>query len=111
MNSSAAASVACSSSGRRIERREMLVPAPSRDARAGAARDSARAFGGPLRIARVEQRQVEQPLARIVDDVEGERAVARAVRRLIVDDEPQLADAAVEFGQRRSSMSVRRCVS
>ena len=52
-------------------------------------------IGRPLRIARGEQRQVEQPFARIVHDVERERAVARAApRRLILDDEAKLADAA-----------------
>ena len=49
------------------------------------------AFGRPLLVALVEQRQVEQPFAGIVDDVERQRAV-RAVLPLIVDHEPQLAD-------------------
>ena len=49
------------------------------------------AFGGPLLEALVEQRQIEQPFAGIVDDVERQRAV-RAILPLIVDHEPQLAD-------------------
>ena len=50
-----------------------------------------KAFGRPLLIALVEQRQVEQPFAGIVDDVERQRAVG-AVLPLIVDDEAQFAD-------------------
>ena len=49
------------------------------------------AFGRPLLIALVEQRQVEQPFAGIVDDVECQAAVG-AIVALIVDDEPELAD-------------------
>ena len=49
------------------------------------------AFGRPLLIALVEQRQVEQPFAGIVDDIERQRAV-RAVLPLVVDHQPQFAD-------------------
>ena len=50
-------------------------------------------FRRPLLIAQVEQRQIEQPFARIVDKIERERAVGAAFR-LIVDHEPELADLA-----------------
>ena len=49
------------------------------------------ALGRPLLKTLVEQRQVEQPFAGIIDDVEREAAI-RAVLPLVVDDEPQLAD-------------------
>ncbi|MEZ0032875.1 hypothetical protein ABIF68_003245 [Bradyrhizobium japonicum] len=49
------------------------------------------AFGRPLLIAFLEQRQVEQPFAGIIDDVERQCAVG-AVLALIVDDEPEFAD-------------------
>ena len=49
------------------------------------------ALGRPCLIAFVEQRQVEKPLARIVDDIERQRALIAALR-LILDDEAQLAD-------------------
>ena len=39
----------------------------------------------------VEQRQIEQPFAGIVDDIERQRAV-RAILPLVVDHQPQLAD-------------------
>ena len=39
----------------------------------------------------VEQRQVEQPFAGVIDDIEGQRAI-RAILPLVVDDQPQLAD-------------------
>ena len=42
-------------------------------------------------VALVEQRQIEQPFAGIVDDIERQRAV-RAVLPLVVDDQPQFAD-------------------
>ena len=42
-------------------------------------------------VALVEQRQIEQPFAGIIDDVERQRAVG-AIVPLIIDDEPQLAD-------------------
>ena len=49
------------------------------------------AFGRPLLIAFGEQRQVEQPFAGIVDDVDGQRAV-RAILPLIVDHQSQFRD-------------------
>ncbi len=49
------------------------------------------ALGRPLLVALVEQRQVEQPFAGIVDDVERQRAVG-AVVALIVDHQTQFAD-------------------
>ena len=49
------------------------------------------AFGRPLLVALGEQRQVEQPFAGIVDDIDGERAVG-AVLPLIVDHQPQFGD-------------------
>ena len=54
------------------------------------------ALGRPLLVALAEQRQVEQPFARIVDDVERQRA-GSAAPRLIVDDQAQLADAVGRF--------------
>ena len=45
----------------------------------------------PLLVALVEQRQIEQPFAGIIDDVERERAV-RAILPLVVDHQPQFAD-------------------
>ena len=50
-----------------------------------------KALARPLFVASVEQRQVEQPFAGIIDDVQRERAIG-AVLPLIVDHEPQLAD-------------------
>src|ERR1700682_2370499 len=49
------------------------------------------ALGGPCLKTLVEQRQIEQPLAGIIDDVERRRAV-RAILPLVVDDQPELAD-------------------
>ena len=49
------------------------------------------ALGRPLLKALVEQRQVEQPLTGVIDDVEGQCAV-RAILPLVVDHQPQLAD-------------------
>ena len=51
----------------------------------------AKALGGPLLVTLVEQRQIEQPFAGIVDDIERQAAV-RAILPLIVDHEPQFAD-------------------
>ena len=59
--------------------------------RAGLLARQCETFGGPLLIALVEQRQIEQPFAGIVDDVERQGAVG-AVLPLIVDDQPQFAD-------------------
>ena len=39
----------------------------------------------------VEQRQIQQPFAGVIDDVDGERAVG-AILPLVVDDEAQFAD-------------------
>ena len=39
----------------------------------------------------VEQRQIEQPFAGIIDDVERQSSI-RAIAALVVDHEPQLAD-------------------
>src|SRR5205085_1281596 len=49
------------------------------------------ALAGPLLIGFVQQRQIEQPLARIIDDVERQRPV-RAILPLVFDDKSQLAD-------------------
>src|SRR5207248_1594857 len=49
------------------------------------------ALGRPLLVALVEERQVEQPFAGIVDDVERQRTVG-AVLALVVDDQAQFAD-------------------
>ena len=49
------------------------------------------AFRGPLLVALGQQRQVEQPFAGIVHDVERQRAL-RAVVLLVVDHQPQFAD-------------------
>src|SRR5438034_1856772 len=48
-------------------------------------------LGGPLLKTLVEQRQIQQPFAGVVDDVDGERAVG-AVLPLVVDDQAQFAD-------------------
>src|ERR1700722_5921715 len=48
-------------------------------------------FMRPLLVTFMEQRQIEQPFAGIVDDIERQGAV-RAVLPLVVDHEPQLAD-------------------
>src|SRR6266550_4599937 len=91
----------------RIQRREMPVPSRrEHGARAGAGQ--LQRVGGPLRVARREQRQVEQPFSRIIHDVERERAVARAApRRLVFDDETKLADAA---GRVRPAPLLGQCV-
>ena len=62
-----------------------------REARAGSLPRQPKALTGPLLVVFVEQRQIEQPFAGIVDDIEGERAI-RAILPLVVDYEPQLAD-------------------
>ena len=91
MNSRAAVSAACSSSRAfGVQRRQMRVPGRG-ELRARRFARQREALGRPLLVALVEQRQVEQPFAGIVDDIERERAVG-AVLPLIVDDEPQLAD-------------------
>ena len=45
----------------------------------------------PLLKTLVEQRQIQQPFAGVIDDVDGERAVG-AVLALVVDDQAQFAD-------------------
>ena len=78
-----------------VERGKMCVPS----AREPAARllvGELQRLGRPFAIAHGEQRQIEQPLAGIIDDVEGECAVG-AAEGLIFDDEPQLAYAARRF--------------
>src|SRR2546430_10595268 len=45
----------------------------------------------PLLKTLVEQREIQQPLAGVIDDIDGERAVG-AVLSLVVDDEAQFAD-------------------
>ena len=62
-----------------------------RQPRARALARQCEALGGPLLIAFVKQRQVEQPFAGVVDDIERERAVC-AILPLVVDDQPQFAD-------------------
>src|SRR5258708_39983954 len=62
-----------------------------REPRSGTLSRQAKALAGPLLVAFVEQRQIEQPFAGIVDDIERERAV-RAILPLVIDHEPQLAD-------------------
>src|SRR5260370_30967617 len=62
-----------------------------REPRAGSLPRQAKTLAGPLLVAFVEQRQIEQPFAGVVDDIERERAI-RAVLPLVVDREPQLAD-------------------
>src|SRR6478735_5263576 len=68
----------------------MLMPL-LRKPRAGSLAGQCEALAGPLLVALVEQRQIEQPFAGIVDDIERQRAV-RAILPLVVDDEPQFAD-------------------
>ena len=75
----------------------MRVPALG-ELRSRAASRTLQRVGRPLRVARVEKRQVEQPFAGVIDDVEGQRALARrASRRLIRDDQPQFAGTARRF--------------
>src|SRR6266481_7871064 len=62
-----------------------------REPRAGSLPRQVKALTGPLLVAFVEQRQIEQPFAGIVDYIERERAI-RAILPLVVDREPQLAD-------------------
>src|SRR5437762_4829711 len=45
----------------------------------------------PLLKTLVEQREIQQPLAGVIDDVDGERAVG-AILSLVVDDEAEFAD-------------------
>ena len=74
----------------RIERRQIGIPILGK---AGTRPEPGQthALGRPRLIAFVEQRQIEQPLARIVDDIQRQRALLAALR-LIFDDEPQFAD-------------------
>jgi hypothetical protein len=76
--------------GFRLARCELRVPVPGK-ARARTLARQREAFGGPLLVGLLEQRQVEQPFAGIVDDVERQLALG-AVGALIVDDETELAD-------------------
>ncbi len=76
--------------GLRLQCREIRVPGRGEFCAQRFARQR-EAFRRPLLVALVQQRQVEQPLAGIVDDVEGQLAV-RAVLPLIFDHEPQLGD-------------------
>ncbi len=73
-----------------LERCEMRVPVRGQMRARRFARQR-QAFRRPLLKTLLQQRQVEQPFAGIVDDVERQCAVG-AVRALIVDDEAQLAD-------------------
>ena len=77
-----------------------------------AGRRRARAFAGqrnglprPLLVAQIEQRQVEQPFARIIHDVDVERVRAERapnrIRRLVFDGEAQLADLPRALGPAR----------
>ena len=74
----------------RVEAGEVLVPGLGEGRPRPAARQR-EAFLRPGLVALVEERQVEQPLAGIVDDIEGELA-HRPGARLVFDDEPQFAD-------------------
>src|SRR5262249_41009760 len=74
----------------RLQRFEMRVPLPGEMRTRFVARQR-EALAGPLCVAPGQKRQVEQPLAGIVDDVESQRAV-RAILSLIVDGEAQPAD-------------------
>ena len=73
-----------------LERCEMRVPVRGQMGARRLARQR-QAFRRPLLKTLLQQRQIEQPLAGIVDDVERQRAVG-AVLALVVDDEPELAD-------------------
>ena len=68
----------------------MRVPG-SRELRARLFARLGEALGRPLLVTLVEQRQVEQPLAGVVDDIECQRAVG-AVVALVVDHQTQFAD-------------------
>ena len=74
----------------RDQRAEMAVPW-RRQLRAKRLPRQREALGGPLLETLVEQRQVEQPFAGIVDDIERQGSV-RAVLPLIVDHQPEFAD-------------------
>ena len=71
---------------------------------------------GPLGIAGVEKREVEQPFAGIIHDIQGERARPRAPAgfALVFHIHPQLADAigglrpAAALGQRRHMLFIRK---
>ncbi len=69
---------------------------PTSGARAGVSRDSARLSRDHCVVALVEQRQVEQPFAGIVDDVEREGASPSrpSLRALEFDRQPQFAKCA-----------------
>ena len=83
----------------------MLVPRRGEFCARALARQR-KALCRPLLKTLVEQRQIQQPFAGVIDDVDGERAVG-AVLPLVVDDQAQFADIQVELGQRRSSIRVR----
>ena len=68
----------------------MRVPV-LREMNAGGFARQREALGGPLRIALGQQRQIEQPLAGIIDNVQGQGAIC-AILPLIVDDETEFAD-------------------
>jgi len=65
------------------------------------------AFGRPLLVTLVEQRQVQQPFAGIIDDIDGELAL-RAISSLVRDGEAQLADVG---GRGRPLSFVDQCMN
>ncbi|MHC2323173.1 hypothetical protein ACVI3S_001193 [Bradyrhizobium diazoefficiens] len=74
----------------RLERGKMRVPAGGKMRAWRLARER-KTLRRPLLVALLQQRQVEQPLAGIVDDIERQGAIG-AVVALVVDDEAKLAD-------------------
>ena len=73
-----------------IQRLQMLVPWRRQFGARAFARQH-ETFGRPLLKTLVEQRQIQQPFAGVIDDVDGERAVG-AIVPLVVDDEAQFTD-------------------
>jgi hypothetical protein len=50
-----------------------------------------KALRRPLFVGLAEQRQIEQPFAGVIDDIQGEAAIC-AILPLVVDHQPQFAD-------------------
>ncbi len=73
-----------------IKRLQMLVPRRGELCARTLARQG-EALGRPLLKTLAEQRQIQQPLAGVIDDVDGKRAVG-AILPLVVNDEAQFAD-------------------
>ena len=74
----------------RVQARKIRMPFGSQCC-AGAAARQREALARPLLIALVEQRQIQQPFAGIIDDVQRQRPLG-AVLTLVIDHEPQFAD-------------------